>query len=303
MVFTRVLQALRYGVESLKIPEYFPPGHHYSPIPAPGDVRKRAAQIWGKPQKGVPGIDLNEEEQLLALAEFEGYYRDLPFPERKTSGFRYYYENPNYSYSDAISLFCMIRRARPKRIVEVGSGYSSALIMDTNDLFFGGAIDVCFVEPYPDLLRSLMRGKDYEKYSLFDGAVQDLGRKVVESLQANDILFVDSTHISKAGSDVNHLFFEIMPLLSVGVYVHFHDIFYPFEYPMEWVLSGRSWNEAYLLKAFLQYNPCFKIVFWNMYLQQFFPDRFEGTMPLCLKHDGASIWLQRTEKAAARGCG
>jgi hypothetical protein len=111
-------------------------------------------------------------------------------------------------------------------------------------------------------------------------------------LKANDILFIDSTHVSKTNSDVNYLFFEILPRLQTGVLVHIHDIFFPFDYPREWILEGRSWNEAYLLRAFLQYNPRFEIVLFNDYLQTLHWDSFARLLPRFSKDGGGSVWLQ-----------
>jgi hypothetical protein len=84
-----------------------------------------------------------------------------------------------------------------------------------------------------------------------------------------------------------------LPRLSSGVHVHFHDIFFPFEYPKEWLLEGRAWNEAYILKAFLQYNQAFSPVLMNTYMTEFHESFFRENMPLCLKNTGASIWLKR----------
>ena len=110
------------------------------------------------------------------------------------------------------------------------------------------------------------------------------------------ILFVDSTHVAKVGSDVNHLFSEVLPILKPGVLVHIHDIFYPFEYPKSWIYEGRNWSEVYLLRAFLQFNECFKIVLFNTFLEHFHRDFFLRNMPLCLKNEGGSIWLKRTNQ-------
>lgn len=117
--------------------------------------------------------------------------------------------------------------------------------------------------------------------------------ELFESLQANDILFIDSTHVCKTYSDVNRIFFEILPHLSSGVHIHFHDIFYPFEYPRKWVYEGRAWNEAYLLRAFLQYNSAFQVVLMNTYMEHFFDTFFDQNMPLCMKAKGGSIWIQK----------
>ena len=113
------------------------------------------------------------------------------------------------------------------------------------------------------------------------------------SLEAHDSLFVDFTHVCRINSDVNRILFEILPGLKSGVYVHFHDIFYPVEYPKEWVYEGRAWNEAYALRAFLQFNSAFRIVFFNTYLNLFHRPIYEMHMPLCLKNTGGSLWIQR----------
>jgi hypothetical protein len=100
--------------------------------------------------------------------------------------------------------------------------------------------------------------------------------------------------VSKTGSDVNHLFFRVLPLLKPGVLVHFHDILYPFEYLEEWVLKEkRSWNESYLLHAFLQYNSTFEILYWNNFVSHHLREDLARLMPLCLENEGGSIWLTR----------
>lgn len=112
-------------------------------------------------------------------------------------------------------------------------------------------------------------------------------------MEANDILFIDSTHVSKVNSDVNRLFFEILPRLKSGVYIHLHDIFYPFTYPNQWLQEKRSWNEAYILHAFLQFNTNFKIIFFNTCLNYLYPDDFAKILPLSQNNTGGSIWIQK----------
>jgi hypothetical protein len=117
---------------------------------------------------------------------------------------------------------------------------------------------------------------------------------VFERLEENDILFLDSSHVSKTGSDVNYYLFEILPVLKPGVLVHVHDILYPFEYLKEWVLGEkRSWNETYALRAFLQYNSAFEIVYWNNFASHRLREELAHLMPLCLENEGGSIWLRR----------
>jgi hypothetical protein len=270
-----------------------PPGHFYSPIPALDDIRSNERSVFDNVSRGIAGIDLREEEQMLLLHKFGRYYIELPFLAKKISHLRYYFENPAYSYSDAIFTYCMIRHVMPKRIIEIGSGYSSCVMLDVNELYFNGAIDTTFIDPHPDLLLSLVNDHDRNKIRVMGGRIQDIDLAVFDSLEVDDILFIDSTHVSKVHSDVNRLFFEILPRVNEGVYIHFHDIFYPFEYPREWIYEGRAWNEAYLLRAFLQYNSSFRIVLMNTFLERFHRDFFEQAMPLCLKNPGGSIWIRK----------
>lgn len=275
--------------------EFVPPGHFYSVIPSMDEVHRDQARLFGPPPRHLPGIELDDDAQLALLESFVGFYEQLPFAPDPRPGLRYHYENPAYSYSDAILLYCMIRHLEPERIVEVGSGYSSCLLLDTNDLHFDGRIDLTFVEPYPDLLRSLLAEDD--EATIVGERLQDVDLGLFEQLRAGDVLLIDSTHVGKIGSDVNRILFEILPALAPGVHVHVHDVMYPFEYPRVWIEEGRAWNEAYLLRAFLQYNSAFEIVLMNTYLQRFHREFVAATLPLCLRNPGGSIWLRRREPA------
>jgi len=272
---------------------WVPPGHFYSPIPDPADVRKHEERIFDRSQNVLGGIDLNTEEQLKILEKCKKFYREMPFTPEDNKKNRYYFENEFYLYSDAIFLYCLMRHFRPNRIIEIGSGFSSFCILDTNEKFFGNSINCQFIEPYPDRFLSRLRPGDEKLIEIIKQNLQDVDSGLFNKLHENDMLIVDSTHVAKTGSDVNRLIFSILPRLKKGVLVHFHDIFFPFEYPKEWVYEGRSWNEAYILRAFLQYNTAFKILLFNTYLEQFYEDKFKKDFPLCLKNRGGSIWLRK----------
>jgi len=289
----RILHHVFAEREQLLKGHWMPPGHFYSPIPCLAEVRRREVEIFGTVPRELPGIDLNEPGQWALLQEFKRYYRDLPFPPHKTEGWRYYYENGYYSYSDGIFLYSMLRHLRPRRLIEVGCGYSSCVILDTSERFLDRSIHCTFIEPCPERLLSLVEPGEAERLHLVRQRLQDVDLGLFAELGANDVLFVDSTHVAKVGSDVNRLFFDILPRLESGVFVHFHDVFYPFEYPKEWIYEGRAWNEDYLLRAFLQFNSAFKIQFFNAFLEHFHADWFRQEMPLCMKMPGASLWLKR----------
>lgn len=271
---------------------WVPPGHALSPIPSLTEVRDREKEIYTVPRE-LPGIDLNEAGQLRLFDELREFYAEQPFPEQKTKGRRYWFQNPAYSYADAILLYCMMRYLRPQRIVEVGSGYSSAAILDTNELFFDNSIECSFIDPQPQLLHSLLKDQDLERIQLTEQKVREGDLDLFTKLAANDILFIDSSHVAKIDSDVNHLFFRILPILRTGVFIHFHDIFYPFEYPLDWVYEGRAWNETYLLRAFLQYNERFQIQLCNTFIDWFHKEKYFHDMPLVAKNTGGSIWLKK----------
>jgi len=289
-----VLRALLAELNSARETfRFVPAGHYYSPIPSADAIREHAARSHAAPTAELPGISLNERRQLELLDALKSYYQELPFPELKTAARRYFFENPAYSYSDAICLYGMIRHVRPRRIIEVGSGFSSCVMLDTNELFFDNKIECTFIDPYPERLLSLIRKDDHTRIAIVPKRVQDVDSGRFRELAANDILFIDSTHVAKVGSDVNHIIGNILPALRPGVYVHFHDIFYPFEYPLEWLEEGRVWTEAYLLRAFLAFNSVYDIVLFNTFLERFYRDEFVQDMPLCLKNEGGSIWLRR----------
>jgi len=187
----------------------------------------------------------------------------------------------------------MLRHINPSQVIEVGSGSSSCVMLDTNRHYLNGKMDLTFIDPYPNKMPSVPQNS-HGKTQLISQRVQDVDINVFKTLKENDILFIDSTRVAKVGSDVNDVIFRIIPNLNAGVYVHFHDIFFPFEYPKNWVLShGKYWNEIYLLRAFLQFNDAFEIVIMNTFLQQEYTKFFRENMPLCLKNRGGSIWLRK----------
>ena len=270
-----------------------PAGHFYSPLPDLDDVRARAQRIFDRERESVPGVDLNTEAQLSLASRFAGYYVDLPFPEEPREGVRYYLNNPFFTYGDGIFLYCMLRDLEPRRIVEIGSGFSSAAMLDTFERAFEEPPRVTFVDPDLSRLRDLLRAEDERQHELRAEKVQDVDLALFDELGEGDLLFIDSSHVAKVGSDVNFLLFEVLPRLTRGVHVHFHDVLYPFEYHEHWVMEGRAWNEAYLLRAFLQFNETFAITCFPTYAVQFNRPWFEQHMPLVLKNPGGSLWLQR----------
>lgn len=271
----------------------FPNGHFYSPVYSLDDLKLRESEIFKNNFKdNINGIDLNIEIQINLLNSFVDSYNKLPYLGENNKNMRYYFLNDYYSYTDSITLFGMILKFRPSKIIEIGSGFSSAVMLDTNELFFDNKILLTFIDPYIHRLTSLLKNDDVNNCSIIKNRIQVVALEEFSKLKTNDILFVDTTHVCKTGSDLNFILFEILPILSSGVIIHFHDIFYPFEYPKEWIYEGYNWNEDYLLKSFLMYNNSFEILFFADYMHKFHSELFK-TMPLTLKNTGANLWIRK----------
>ncbi|GGB96692.1 class I SAM-dependent methyltransferase [Dyadobacter sediminis] len=275
-----------------------PAGHYYSPIVSVQEIKRRESQIYPLPKNKMEGLELSENEQIALFTYcFDHYYKDLPFSENSSSKLRYYYNNKYFGHADATSLYFTIRHFKPRKIIEVGSGFSSAVMLDVNEHFCSNGIDLSFIEPYPDRLYSLLKDSERKNTNIIVSDLQDVDIRYFEQLEENDILFIDSTHVSKTGSDVNYLLFNILPVLKSGVIIHIHDIFYPFEYPKEWVIYGNGrfgWNEAYILRAFLTNQNQYKIIIFNDFMQSFHKQGILLNMSNYNQHGrGGSLYLRK----------
>jgi predicted O-methyltransferase YrrM len=274
------------------------PGHFYSTIPSVDDIHKNNLRNYET--LTIKDIELNLEKQSTLLHDLFPFYNKIPYDFINDSSniqFRYKLKDAQYRYSDVIFLFGIIQKFKPKRIIEVGSGYSSAVMLDTNELFFENSIDLTFIEPYPEnRLNGLLKETDKNNIQLIKNFVQNVELEIYKSLEKNDILFIDSSHVSKLGSDLNHIMFEILPILKEGVIIHFHDVFYPFELPKKWINERKwYWNENYILRAFLMNNSKYEILAFNSFLHLKKKEWFEKEMPNCLLgcDETGSIWIQK----------
>jgi predicted O-methyltransferase YrrM len=272
---------------------YVPPGHFYSPIVDPMQLENYYKEnVKHKPYEELPGIKIDKHAMLDLWKKLQPFLKTTPFTEEKVSFNRYYFQNPAFSFGDGAILSAILRNFKPKNIIEIGSGYSSACTLDTVDQFLNSEVNVTFIEPYPELLLKLIGVKSNSNIKLIDKAVQAVDLELFSCLKKNDILFIDSTHLIKTGSDVCHELFKILPSLNRGVIIHFHDVFWPFEYPKDWVLlENRSWNEIYGLRAFLMNNKKYEILFFNDFFGQYFRDAIAKDYPDMLKNIGGSLWL------------
>ncbi len=274
-----------------------PPGHFYSPIPNLRELEKHADALWPViPPTELPGINLRADEQLATFSQVAKLARAHEVHQHPTEPWRYYSDNVAYGVGDALTLHGMLRVIRPSRLIEIGSGHSSAMMLDTVEHYLGGTTQLTFIEPYPELLESLLRNGDRERVTIVPTSLQEIPLETFQALESGDVLFVDSTHVLKTGSDVAWLYANVLPSLNAGVWVHIHDMFHPFEYPQEWVMEGRAWSEVYMVRAFLAFNSDFEIVLFNNWLATFHLDRIEAELPAMVRNTGGALWLRRTRK-------
>ena len=257
---------------------------------SPRSKRKRIACL---PGERCQALIYGKEYQESLFRVVASLARDLLLPTQPKTTTRYGSENTNFGIGDALVLAGMLRHLCPSHYLEVGSGFTTALAVDINEMFLDGSMTITAIEPYPDLLKSLLRPTD--SIDILPHPVQSVSLERFAELQPNDVLFIDSSHMLKTGSDVHFLIASVLPVIREGVYVHFHDVFWPFEYPRDWIEDGRAWNEDYLLHAFLLYNDVFKIVLWNHWVGVNRPNLIAQELPAMLENIGGSLWLRRTK--------
>jgi hypothetical protein len=253
------------------------PAHFYYPIPVSSEL---ADGIFEQRTEGV-GLDWNEVHQLSLLREvFPRYATEVEFPQ-----------NLGLSVVDAAILHAMIRHFRPAKIVEVGSGLSTefaarACLLNAQEEH---PCELVAIEPYP---RPSLEGGFPGLTRLRKQRVQDVEMAEFEDA---DLLFIDSSHVVKVGSDVNFLLLEVLPRLKPGCMVHLHDIVLPGEYWKDWVIGRRRfWSEQYLLHAFLLFNSAFDVLWGSRYMQLGHAGEIAKTFPYY--HSGhriTSFWMRR----------
>jgi hypothetical protein len=223
---------------------YLVPHHFYAPVPSPSDIAAASFDEEKYPFGPTGFVPDRCQERLKSLALYWEEFAEFVQSAESADTFRL--ANPFYSGMDAFILFATVRSLRPMKVIEIGSGYSTHITASAMQRNNAGSI-TC-IEPYPTpKLKELS-----DVVNIIEARVQDVDPSIFQSLEAQDICFIDSSHVSRLDSDVNWLLFRVLPTLKPGVAVHLHDIFLPYEYPRLWVKDRRwFWNEQYLLYGYL----------------------------------------------------
>jgi hypothetical protein len=249
------------------------PIHYYEPLPDFSGIHPTATRR----RRQSLAVDFKLDEQVALLRRLaERFHLELAELAHEPHGFNF--DNDYFAGLDAAMYYALIRDLRPQQIIEIGSGYSTRIANQAlqKNRREGNPGKLTCVEPFPQ--PRLTEAKlDIE---LIEQPVESLDLEFFSRLKNGDILFIDSSHAVKFGGDVCREFLEILPALPVGVTIHIHDIFFPYDYPAEWLIEKRiAFNEQYLLEAFLAYNPAFMVIAANHWLCLDYPDEVERLMP------------------------
>lgn len=273
-------------------------GHHVRPIhyhePLP-DFREITAATATR-RRVSPAIDFDLAAQRALQARLgQTYSVELEALHAAADG--YQFRNGYFDGLDAAMYYSLIRDLRPKRVIEVGSGFSTRIAARAieRNRASGVAGELICVEPFPQPRLTDAR----LAVTLVQERVERIGFELFESLESNDVLFIDSSHVATFGNDVCREFLEILPRLRPGVWVHVHDIFFPHDYPASWLIEERwAWNEQYLLEAFLAFNTAFRPACGLHWLWHDHRDELRANWPPAIvdaagPQGPASFWMQR----------
>jgi len=277
----RVKRAYHDVVAVVTDPPFAPIGHYYSPLTARGDGER--ATRWAAAQQVPVGVDVDLAEMAVLAGKLAPMWAELPQTQR-------YRQASMFALADAAVYHSMLRYFSPAHIVEVGSGYSTAVALDAIDAYQLPTKLQC-IEPYPERLLNLLRPAD--EVSLTRSIVQDVPLSSYDILGSGDFLFIDSTHVAKSGSDVVWTTLQVLPQLAAGVIVHIHDMFWPLEYKDDWLLRRRDWNEIYLIHAFLSGNTHWRILFFNDQIWRTQPKLIQRHLPASVGQRPGGLWLQK----------
>ena len=262
---------------------------YYSPIP---DLRGLPASVWTDADP-MRGIDFDLDAQIGFLErELSPLLKGFVPDQKVAADYRYNPDNRSYSLTDARLLYSMVCGLRPRKVVELGSGQTSRAIAQACRANAAAGHDCSYraFDPFPTAIDAGLPGLT----ELIRIDAQAIPEDVFSDLNSGDMLIVDTTHTVKLGSEVNRIVLRILPLLAPGVFVHFHDIYLPYEYP-RYLFEDYAlyWAEQYLLQAFLSLNPSFEVL---CAVHALCCDRPEAVIATGLRErgqGGGAFWIRR----------
>jgi methyltransferase family protein len=262
-----------------------------SPLPRLEEIDREKL----KKPRSLPGIDLRVSEALATITRLCSFRQELEaIPYERCKEHDFWFNNETFTDFDAAVLYSMIRHLKPQRYVEVGCGYSSVMssLALRRNHEQGHRSDVIFCDPEPRLPAGT-----FLKYGRFiEQRIQDVSLDVFTQLQRGDILFIDTSHVVKVQSDVEHELLRILPCLEPGVWIHIHDIFTPYDYPEDWIYRPvrLAANEQYAVECLLSGGSRYEIELPVHYLARHHLPQMHQLFPRG-KTRGQSLWLRKVQ--------
>lgn len=272
------------------------PLNYYSPLNSLQFLEDNR-DLWSP---SVPlDIDWRVEHQLEVAREVSRYIPELAdIPDHAGCGSEFYWQNDFWNSADALVQYGLLRSRKPAKLIEVGCGFSSLLaaraLRKNLEENRERTTDVTLIEPYPrrELLDKLPR-----PWRQVATILQRCPFEWFEGLRAGDVLFYDGSHCCHTASDVNWFFFQVLPRLGEGVLIHLHDIFFPRDYPEPWLLERlQSWNEQFVLQAFLMHNSVYRVEIANAFIAHAREAEIRALYGTVQPFWGASFWMMKGAK-------
>jgi len=265
--------------------------HYHHPLINPNKHNLKSL----RDERIIGGLDLNINKQKEIILSFNYVDELLKFPPKKSNGNEYYYHNDSFGSGDSEYLYNIIRKFKPNRIIEVGSGFSTKMMLNSinknKDEDSNYNCELTCIEPF-----------EYKQIeglpiTLLKEKVESLDIKIFKELKNNDILFIDSSHIIRPQGDVLFEIQQILPELNPGVLIHFHDIFTPRDYLDEWIYKEHLlWNEQYFLETFLSFNDRFEVIGSLNYLKHNYWELLSSKCPILSREKNSepgSFWIRK----------
>ncbi len=227
-------------------------------------------------------------EELVSLAAYSADFNPAKDGDAENPS-AFFWGNDQFPFIDGMAYHAILRKLQPRNVVEIGSGFSSLVAIEALRLNGAGAL-TC-IEPFPR--KFLEERAALGQLNLVRKKAQEF-EDLNELLQDGDVLFIDSTHTVKIGSDCLHLYLRLLPKIKRRIWVHVHDIFLPFGMPADWARDLHIyWTEQYLLLAFLLDNPKAKVKFGAKYHEHVDRQLLEQTfMHGISPSNGGSLWFE-----------
>jgi len=230
----------------------------------------------------------NYEQFIQILGGLVNFFNEIPveLPSTPDGATMPHWSNNYLPPGDAMALCGFLFKYNPAVYMEIGSGNSTKFARWVIS-HFNLRTKIISIDPSPRAVIDSICDESVR------APMQMVPKGVFQALRKDNILFIDGSHKCLQDSDVTYLFLDILPNLSPGVLIHFHDIFYPKDYPSEW--AERFYNEQYLLGVLLLFGSGYEILYSSIYVSLDRELRGQFVTLLNKLPGGGSLWMRLSQ--------